>query len=200
LAELSAKNIIKRRIADIWGGYYYSLNTEVSKWNSNSINISKLCDRVGIHDFSAITQNVTVTQNDTITEKITVTQNNNSYPKTNVTVTQNDTVQLPKTTQCTLYKEILNKDIKKVIRQPLDAYLKELKTEFNDLDVDGEIVKCELWWSESKKQMKKPKTAYHNWMLRAREYKKTHSEDMPKSPLAKYHYYQAPPANEVKDE
>lgn len=102
LSELVSKGIIKRRTTDIWGGYYYSINTLVSEWNGNCINISKLSETV-IADNSPVTENGTVTQNDNgsnfgeqlpkteqLPKMATITDNNNSYQEQNGTVTQND--------------------------------------------------------------------------------------------------------------
>jgi DNA-binding transcriptional regulator GbsR (MarR family) len=110
LSELEHKGIVKRRMADTWGGYYYSLNTDISKWNSNCLNIPLLCKSVGIANIETITENITVTENNTIPQMDNSPTLDNSSPKKNGTVTENVTVLLPKTEQCTLYKEILNKD------------------------------------------------------------------------------------------
>jgi len=104
LSELHNKGIMSRRIADPWGGYYYAINTHISKWNSNCINLAKLSERLGIADFGTVAQNGTVADIDNSSD------NDNSCPKHNGTVAQNGTEQLPKTEPPTLYKEILNKD------------------------------------------------------------------------------------------
>ena len=119
LSELEGKGIIKRRMADAWGGYYYSLNTNISKWNSDCIKLAKLAEQVGIDNFGGITEVATVAENATITEVATIDKAGNSsqkaqqLPKKSVTVAENATQQLPKTQLPTLYKENLNKDIKK---------------------------------------------------------------------------------------
>ena len=114
LAELAEKNIINRRMADAWGGYYYSINTNISKWNSDSINLSKLADRVGIADFGTVAENATIID---LGDSCGI---DNSYPKQHATVAQNATLGLPKTQQHTIYKEILNKDKEKgdVLEKP----------------------------------------------------------------------------------
>jgi len=91
LKELEEKNIIHRRMADQWGGYYYTLNTNIASWNSNSINIARLSEIVTVHHFGTVTKSKTVTR------------------KKDGTVTENGTEQLPKTEPPTLYKEILKK-------------------------------------------------------------------------------------------
>jgi len=113
LSELEGKGILRRRMADAWGGYYYSLNTNISSWNSDCIKLAKLAECVGIDNFGGVTEKATVTENATITNKTTVTENDNSYRKRNATVTENATQQLPKTTYPTLYKENLKKVLKK---------------------------------------------------------------------------------------
>ena len=57
LGELESMNIIHRRTADAWGGYYYSLNTEIGKWNSNSINLSRLAELASIANFGTVDNN-----------------------------------------------------------------------------------------------------------------------------------------------
>jgi DNA-binding transcriptional regulator GbsR (MarR family) len=105
LGELEQKGIIKRRTVDNWGGYYYSINTDIKKWNSNSINLDKLSELISINNPATIDKNATVTTNDNSCD------NNNSYQKQNGTVDQNATQQLTKTQYPSLlYKEILNKD------------------------------------------------------------------------------------------
>ena len=103
LKELEEKNIIHRRVADQWGGYYYSLNTDISKWNSHTLNIARLAEIVTVAHFGTIKDKAIVK------EKQTVAQNDNSLPLNNGTVAQNETEQLPKTEPPTLYKEILKK-------------------------------------------------------------------------------------------
>jgi len=98
LRELEAMGIIKRRVADMWGGYYYAINTNIKSWNSNSINIAKLSDMITVGDFS------------TVGENATVGENNNSSPKRRATVGENATQQLAKTPLPSLYKERLKKD------------------------------------------------------------------------------------------
>jgi len=51
-------------------------------------------------------------------------------------------------------------------------YQEELHKEFNELDIDEEVRKFYLWWEEGRKQLKKPKLALRNWMVKAREIKK----------------------------
>ena len=92
LGELETKCIVKRRMADAWGGYYYSINTDISKWNSNSINISKLAERVGVVTFATIDQNATVDESNNSCDIDNSSDNNNSSPKRKGTVDQNATV------------------------------------------------------------------------------------------------------------
>ncbi|HDZ26410.1 MAG TPA: hypothetical protein ENH65_07860, partial [Candidatus Aminicenantes bacterium] len=59
LGELCEKNIMKRRVADVWGGYYYSLNTNVSSWNSDSINLAKLAETMVVAHLPTVGENAT---------------------------------------------------------------------------------------------------------------------------------------------
>ena len=151
LSELQDRGIIKRRIADTWGGYYYSLNTNVKAWNSDCINLAKLSEVVGIPDFATVTQNATVAKTGNSCE------GDNSYPNEQqlretttpsptpkkggvaklVTVTENATQQLPKTQPPTLYKETLKKHIKKEddkkISSPTGEKVKEVFAQLDKL-------------------------------------------------------------------
>ncbi len=115
LGELCDMNILTRRVADVWGGYYYKLNTDISKWNSNSINLSKLAEVVTVAHLPTVSENATVDINNNSSHKQqqlvkTTTVDNNKDATVgendNATVGENDNT-LP------IYKEILNKDINK---------------------------------------------------------------------------------------
>jgi hypothetical protein len=53
-------------------------------------------------------------------------------------------------------------EAKKSPLQISEEYLKGLKTEFSDLDIDEEWRNCQLWWDG--KVMKRPKLALRNWL------------------------------------
>jgi len=57
LSDLEAMSIIKRRMAGDWGGYYYSINTDIATWNSNCVNLTKLEERITVVQFSTIGEN-----------------------------------------------------------------------------------------------------------------------------------------------
>lgn len=113
LSELELKGIMIRRMANAWGGYYYKINTLVSKWNSNSINFEKLSKITGIPINGTVAQNGTVLDSDNSSDNDNSSNKDNSTDFRNGTVAQNGTEQLPKTEQHTLYKETLNKDKEK---------------------------------------------------------------------------------------
>jgi hypothetical protein len=170
LSGIESDGIIKRRIIDIWGGYYYSLNTDISKWNSHSINLTKLSEIVGITDFATVTENATVTETETITKDATIIQKDNSYPKINATVTENAMQQLPKTQQCTLYKEILKKDIKK--GQPIpefenitmtDEDYQKLISEFGETTTFNKIKALSMYKRSKGKKYKDDYATIMNW-------------------------------------
>lgn len=46
-------------------------------------------------------------------------------------------------------------------------YIKELKLEFPNVDIDEEYKKFVLWWGEGKKKLKRPKLAFRNWIKKA---------------------------------
>ena len=54
-------------------------------------------------------------------------------------------------------------------------YVEGTKSEFPDLDCEVEFRRFKLWWSEGKKKLVRPKTAWHNWLVKAREIKQERS-------------------------
>lgn len=53
----------------------------------------------------------------------------------------------------------------------LHQYLEELRSKYPDLDLDAELVKFNLYWSEGNRKLKRPKLAFLNWMNKAKEIK-----------------------------
>jgi len=135
LIALESMNLIHRRVIDIWGGYYYSLNTDISSWNSDSINIAKLKETVVVAQLPIVDENATVGKKATVDNNATVGEKGNSEQKQHATVGENATLQLTKTPLPTLYKETLNKDkeIKddKKLSSPTGEKIKEV---FGELD------------------------------------------------------------------
>jgi phage replication O-like protein O len=109
LANLVAKNVIFRRTADQWGGYYYRLNTNIAAWNSNTINLAKLAESVKIADFGDVIPDATVIPQNTVTADDTVTKEGTVRQKNTEQLRKTVTPQLQRTTHPTLYKEILKK-------------------------------------------------------------------------------------------
>ena len=56
----------------------------------------------------------------------------------------------------------------------------ELRTEFKDLDIEEELKKFTLYWSEGKRKLQRPRTAFRNWLVKAREFKR---EKQPTKPM-----------------
>ncbi len=56
----------------------------------------------------------------------------------------------------------------------------ELRTEFKDIDLDEELKKFRLYWSEGKRKLQRPKTAFRNWLTKARGFKQ---EKQPAKPM-----------------
>ncbi len=50
-----------------------------------------------------------------------------------------------------------------------EEYKKSLKPRYPELDVDREWEACQIWWSEGKKEMARPKSALRNWLEIARD-------------------------------
>ncbi len=158
LKDLTDKKIILRHQFEGWQGYSYSINTNISEWNSNCI------------DLELLSKTITVTENVTVTKGATVTENEKG------TVTENVMEQLPKTitpsdTDLAMPKESLNK-IKESIggEQSFEEYFYELKQRFPDLDFDAEFERFNLYWAEDGRSLKRPKLALLNWMTKAQKW------------------------------
>jgi hypothetical protein len=50
-----------------------------------------------------------------------------------------------------------------------DEYITEIQSDFATLDLENEAKSFVLWWSEGTKQLKRPKTAWRNWLKIAKE-------------------------------
>ena len=58
-------------------------------------------------------------------------------------------------------------------KQTLREYIQnELQKEYSDLDIDEELKKFTLYWSEGNRKLKRPKLAFRNWLDKARQYRK----------------------------
>ncbi len=53
-----------------------------------------------------------------------------------------------------------------------EQYKLLLKEKYPELDYENEYEKFKLYWSEGKRKLKNPKLAWHNWLDKAREWKK----------------------------
>jgi len=67
-------------------------------------------------------------------------------------------------------------------KQTFEEYVVAIQPEYSDLDVNKELEKFKLWWSEGRKELKRPKSAFRNWLDKAREIKQgkrdgTHKRD-----------------------
>lgn len=76
---------------------------------------------------------------------------------------------------------LLNKAGIKGSAQPTidKSFIDELRPKYPGIDLDKEWGKCQLWWSESDREMKRPKSAFINWLGKARPTKTKHLEVKP---------------------
>jgi predicted phage replisome organizer len=74
-------------------------------------------------------------------------------------------------------KDIKNKSSKsssiqdkneKITFEEYRLYINKL---YPDVDCDNEFIKFNEWWSEGKKELKRPKVAWHNWLDNSRKFK-----------------------------
>lgn len=52
-----------------------------------------------------------------------------------------------------------------------ENFLNSLKIEFSDVNVDAELKSFNLYWSEGNRKLKRPRFAFRNWLIKAREIK-----------------------------
>ena len=77
-------------------------------------------------------------------------------------------------------------DISKKIDIYINMFLsikEDVASKFTDLDVDFEIERCATWWVESRKLLKRPKTALTNWLIKSRQYKQENNGNSGKQPI-----------------
>ncbi len=67
--------------------------------------------------------------------------------------------------------EASDKNLRLKTNVPEPLITDELRTEFKEIDIDEELKKFTLYWSEGKRKLKRPKTAFRNWLIKAREFK-----------------------------
>lgn len=60
--------------------------------------------------------------------------------------------------------------------QTFEEYVDALRKDYSDLNIDEELEKFKLWWGEGKKELKRPKSAFKNWLIKAREIKNERDE------------------------
>jgi phage replication O-like protein O len=51
-------------------------------------------------------------------------------------------------------------------------FIAEMETEFPELLISDELKSFNLWWSEGKRKLRRPRFAFRNWLKKAREIKK----------------------------
>jgi len=54
-----------------------------------------------------------------------------------------------------------------------EEYVETMRAEYPGLDIDKELKKFETYWSEGDRTLKRPKSAFHNWLDKAMEIKKS---------------------------
>jgi hypothetical protein len=80
--------------------------------------------------------------------------------------TSNADISTPKSTQKKLKETKVNKT-KRNNKQTLEEFLIDLQGEFPELVISEQIKACDIWWSDNKKTMSHPRSAYRNWMIKA---------------------------------
>jgi len=79
----------------------------------------------------------------------------------------------------------VNKEINKESKMSFADFIEqELRPEFPDMDIEKELKKFNLYWSEGNRKLQRPKTAFRNWLTKAREFKNdaTHQSRVGKTP------------------
>lgn len=68
----------------------------------------------------------------------------------------------------------------------LNDYVEELRPEYLNLDLDAELEKFNLYWSEGNRTLKRPKLAFRNWLDKAIEIKQPRQPKQPDDGLDGY--------------
>jgi len=144
----------------------YGIQKDYEKWGlapitvtksdtDNSVNLAPIIVTEYINHLAPIS-----VASDTVPGK-TGTDNGNTSD------TDNGTDKRKNTKQKKLTKERDNKI-------SFEEYKEIMREKYSDLDFDNEFQKWNLYWYEGNKKCINPKLALHNWLDRAREYKKEH--------------------------
>jgi hypothetical protein len=81
-----------------------------------------------------------------------------------------------------------------------EVYQEELKKRFPKLNFELELEKFNTYWSEGKRELKRPKTALLNWITRAEEYRLEREKNgKPRTNQAGYNQKQSKPSNSYKE-
>lgn len=119
---------------------------------------------------------------------------NGSKPPTTVVSTDDNTqdtvVSTDDNTQRKLKETKLKEtkgNKKELANLTFEEYIEhELRGEFTDFNIDEELKRFYLYWSEGKRKLQRPKSAFRNWLLKAREFKQerngTHQSNLGKVP------------------
>ncbi|HUV46162.1 MAG TPA: hypothetical protein VMW45_03735 [Dehalococcoidia bacterium] len=59
-----------------------------------------------------------------------------------------------------------------------NSFIEGLRPKYPHLDLDVEWEKCKLWWSEGNREMKRPKSAFLNWLGKARGIKQPEAKQV----------------------
>jgi hypothetical protein len=77
-------------------------------------------------------------------------------------------------------------------KQTFEEYVEAIRKDYNDLNIEEELEKFKLWWEESGKELKRPKAAFRNWLVKAREFKQENyhnkKENKTQVKTGKYHH------------
>lgn len=90
------------------------------------------------------------------------------YKKVTQKVTNHVTEKLPVEEEGDIEVEV---EKKKKKEENFEDFKLSLKDQYPELDIDNEHEKFKLYWSEGKKPLKRPKTAFKNWLDKAMEIK-----------------------------
>jgi hypothetical protein len=103
----------------------------------------------------------------------------NPTPTNNLQLTNNEPTNISRVEEVeeverSRVEEVKNSKEKKDInikKISLEEFTNNLKVEFPKLDVDKEITACKVYYQEKGKEIKRPMTAYRNWLVKAMEFK-----------------------------
>lgn len=125
-----------------------------------------------LQNVTSVTPNVTLKSSDKDSD-ISQDSHNTSQTvtETEVEVDKEEEVEIDNKTTTSSMQGLKTEKIS------FDEYRLYINSFYKDIDCENEFIKFKTWWGEGRKELKRPKTAWHNWLDKARKWKLEHPEN-----------------------